>query len=776
MRRFVGLLVLLLCALPFGVSISGCSKSAPPTFCNGSDSGLTTGTPQTITLQPQVYGVSLNEAQIGQVLTPTATDCKGQAVNIPTYVYSTSDLTLADVQPTTGRLCGGTWNRNTGGGIPDFTVCNPTGKSGIAYISAATAAGGGTTVTSNAIPVFVHPVVTSVVLGNPTTNCTTDPTTNCCPLATTDVVTAPAYDESACVSQNVTRQLVARVYAGTGANQTNITCLAGHLQFNPQSSTIVSIDQNGVATASQPGSTLINASIANAVSSAGFFSTCAPASITLSAAGQTANPVPLSLNNPQPLIATVLDTQGKPITGLTLEYVSTNPTIIPAGAGGTVTPAYAGSASIAAICQPPSCNPSSYNQIGLFDNGKPVTSNSVNVTTAGTNSTVLYMASPQSYYVVVRDFTSTGPTSPFRLPFIPNSMVLSEDGSTLYLGSSEGLMVLNAVTSLTATRTDVTSPGTVLAVSPDNASVVITDPVRQTVSIETAAGVVSTTYGGVGTHAVWAPDSQTVYITTGTVTTPATANTPAVLAPSPQVLVYSTFTGWTSVTNPVPATDVALTVPSVGAYFAGSTTMARSYCAVSTSSTSNGVTTETNSFYPLADTATVTTDRIGATNNGTHILGATVTPVPEIHDLLVNIPTGACPRNGTQTFSNTPSTTLLSPVSATAITGVLPTSDSSIAFVTYTGTGGVLPAYTPSANGPGQMTYIKLSGSATAPISGIESSDNQTFYVGTAGDNLVHIINRTSLTDSSTIAPNLADPNGNPVPASMLAQKPRKTT
>jgi len=52
MRRFVTLVVLLLFAIPFGVSISGCSKAAAPVYCNQGDSGITTGQVTTITLTP----------------------------------------------------------------------------------------------------------------------------------------------------------------------------------------------------------------------------------------------------------------------------------------------------------------------------------------------------------------------------------------------------------------------------------------------------------------------------------------------------------------------------------------------------------------------------------------------------------------------------------------------------------------------------------------------------------------------------------------------------
>ena len=775
MRRFVTLSVLLLSSVPFGVSISGCNRgTAAPTFCNGGDSGMTTAQAATITLQPVVYGVSLNYAEIGQLQGPTTTDCKGSSVGISAYTYGTTDMTIADVQPTTGKLCAGTWNRNSGGGIPDFTYCTPTNKPGVAYVTAS--ADG---VTSNPLPVFVHPVVTSIVLGGPSSNCTTDPTTACCPLATAGAVTAPPYLANSCISQGSTAQLVARVYAGTGANQTNISCLAGHLQLSAQGETsttaisqVVNIDQNGVATANQPGSVLISANIANAASSAGIFSTCPPASITLTTPGSTANPVLVNQNNPQPIVATAIDTNGVTLTGLSLEYVSTEPTTISAAA--PVTPTLAGAASISAVCQPPSCNPSSYNQIGLFGNGKPVTSNSVNVSVPGTNSTVLYMASTQSQYMVQIDFTTSVLGQPFLLPYVPNSMVISNDGSNIYLGSSTALMVVNAVNTLSITRTDPSSPGTVLAVSPNGNTIVLSDPVRQIISLENSTGGVLSTYGGVATHAEFAPDSQTVYITAGN-----------------QLLVYSANTGWTNIVPATsagtPVTDVAVTVPAVGAYFAGPTTTARSYCSVSTPTTP---TNEANVFYPPADSPPAITDRLAATNDGMHVLGATATtPTPTLSDLRVSIPAGnmngatisvACPATGTMSFSNTLTTTPLGPVTATAITGVWPTSDSTLAFVTYTGSGGVLPAYAPAASGPGTTTYIKLSGAATAPIAGVVSADNSTFYAATSGDNLVHLIKPGTTPgpwiDSSTLAPNLTTPAGAVVPVNLMVQKPRKTT
>ena len=139
------------------------------------------------------------------------------------------------------------------------------------------------------------------------------------------------------------------------------------------------------------------------------------------------------------------------------------------------------------------------------------------------------------------------------------------------------------------------------------------------------------------------------------------------------------------------------------------------------------------------------------------------------------IPTGACPANGLQ-FTATPGAPrLLTGVTPTAITGVDPTSDSSIAFVTYTGTGGVLPAYAP---GTGTISSIALSGTAVAPVAGVVSADDSTFYVGTSGDNDVHLIDRSTLTDNATktIAPNLPGINGGVAVPNLLVQRPRKST
>ncbi len=818
MRRFVTLAVLLLFTIPFGVSISGCSKKSPTIFCSGADSGIPVGQVTTITLNPQIFGISLNFAQIGQVSAPSATDCKGTVETVTKYTYGTflangtPDMTIADVEPTNGRLCAGTWNRNTGGGIPDFTTCTPTFKSGTVYVIAS-----GEGASSNPLPIFVHPVVTSVVLGPLSTDCINDPATNCSPAAfttqttsctidpgtgccTTPVTTTAAFAATnSCQSQNTTGQLAARVYQNASTTlANNISCKVGHLSYVAQTPSVVTIDQNGVATAQQPGSTVITANIANAGSSAGFFSTCPPASITLSvptAGGQPTNSVVVNPNNTQPITSVVKDTNGNVITGVPLEFESTTPTTIPAASAGTVTPIFPGAAAITAVCQPPSCNPSPFNQIGLFGNGKAVTSNPVTVTAPGINSTNLYIASTNSLYLVPVDFTQPQIGAPVRLPFVPNSMVISNDGSSIYMGSAFEIMTFSAATN-TLTGQDTSVTGSVLAVSPDGSTLVITDPIRQFVYLYSANGTggIQTQFGGVGTHAVFSPDSQTVYITLGDYN----AST-GVVTPNNQLLVHSQFTGWYSTTSSQATTDVALAVPTVGAFFAGNPTTARSYCPVTTTSTpvTNSSTT-TNVFYPDAGVLAPTTSRIATTNDGLHLLGATTTTFTDsalftpatatTTSPTPGLPVAACPNqipvNTPVTFSTaTAFNGALPGVTATAITGVFLTSDSKTAFVTYTGTGGVVPVYTPQTTGPGTLTAIPLStavGTPIAPVAGVVSADNQTFFAGTSGDNAVHLITRQSdgsYKDVTTpITPKLPDANGNSVAPNLLVQKPRKST
>ncbi len=166
MRRFLTLVCLVFVAIPAGVSISGCYRNPQGNFCNGLGYGLRDTDVATIFLTPQTTGISLAFGQTQQIAQPTAKTCKGVPASVTTYDWGTTNNQLVDVSPS-GNMCAGTWNRNSGGGIPNYTICsfpNPipsTGNlpNGTAYITATAAS-----VTSNPVTVYVHPQVTSVAL------------------------------------------------------------------------------------------------------------------------------------------------------------------------------------------------------------------------------------------------------------------------------------------------------------------------------------------------------------------------------------------------------------------------------------------------------------------------------------------------------------------------------------------------------------------------------------------------------------------------------------
>lgn len=819
MRRLVSLVVLLLFTVPFGLSVTGCSKSTPAVYCNGGDSGPVVGQVASISLSPTLatIGESLSYGQIGSALSATAEDCKGNAVSVKSYTYATSDtsLTYADINPSTGSVCAGSWNRHSGAGIADYTTCTAPTTTPTTHLAYVTATADGST--SNAIPVWTHATVASVELTGTSAvsagTCGTSPTwsstttSDCCPTAPQVSGTPTIYAGTGCLSQGVTNRLIAKVFDSKG---NNITCDVGNLTYSPLGSStanVVTIDATGVATANQPGSVTIGATISStgSANTAGFFSTCPPVSILLTAEGQSAaqGPISVPLNQSQPFTTTILDKNNVAITGLSLTYASTSPQTVTAGA--TITPSFPGTATITAICQPGTCNPAPYSQVGLYGNGQPLISNGITVNTTATSSTVLYVASTQSQYLFSQDFTTSEPIPIIKLPYIPNSMVISQDGSTIYMGSPLALMVFSTSTNA-VTSSYTTIVGSVLAVSPDGSTVAVADPTRQTISLVTSAGVVSSTYnatpatsGGVDLplHAQWSPDSQTLYIT-GTVDS----------SSNPQLLVHSVFNGWKVIDQTPAYTDVAVLVPAVGAYFAGPAfTDGRSYCTDSTVTAGTPPVT-TNTYYPVANESAAIANRIAATADGKHVLGATTTTLSDIAVTLAQSSSGGIaecpvppatqvgPTTGqiTSTFTTYP----LSGITASSITGVVATSNSALAFVTYNGSGGILPMYVVPSSGTGTVTPVALSGTATAPVAGVFDTFNGDFYAATSGDNLVHEITLTIPTsgtptavDSGTLTPALpcatAGTYGTPVPTctdttttpaipNLIVQKPKKAT
>jgi len=246
--------------------------------------------------------------------------------------------------------------------------------------------------------------------------------------------------------------------------------------------------------------------------------TCPPVSIAITTPNTKADgTLNVNLNNTESITATVKDKNNVIITGLNLTYTSTTPTTVSVAQTG-ILPNFPSSAAINAFCQPPACNPSPYDQIGRLGNGKPVVSNTIVSNTTGPNSTLLWIASTTSRYLTPVDFTNTTTGTPIQLPYVPNSMVITQDGSTIYLGSDTELMSFIAASNSIGIQ-DTNVKGSVLAVAPDNSSIVLSDPVRKIVylytpAVGTTGAAIITSYGGVGIRAQYAPDSKTVYVAT----------------------------------------------------------------------------------------------------------------------------------------------------------------------------------------------------------------------------------------------------------------------
>ena len=295
MRRFLTLVCLLGLAIPAGISISGCVRNPAGKYCNGLGYGLTLTEVANLTLQPQTAGISLAYGQTSAVLQPTATTCKGDPASITSgsLSYGTSNNQLVDISPN-GGLCAGTWNRNSGGGIPDYTYCDypnplPATKGlpyAIAYITASA-----DSVTSNPVAVYIHAPISSISL-------VTTSVSGSGPQQCFSQNQQAQLDSQECYVSNGTQyelcappSVLPADYACPGGLAPGVTSVPecttsiGTLNFPSSNAAVATINPTtNVITAEQPGTTVITATLAQTASSAGYFSTCPPKSINITLA------------------------------------------------------------------------------------------------------------------------------------------------------------------------------------------------------------------------------------------------------------------------------------------------------------------------------------------------------------------------------------------------------------------------------------------------------------------------------------------------------------
>ena len=508
--------------------LSGCSGSSPVTT-------TTFAVPASITLSPSPSA----SIELGNNITflGTPMDATNTALNEP-IVYQSSNTAVVTIA-SNGLACAGSWDSLT-----NPQICTP-GSVGVATITA-TAQG----ISSPGTAVYVHQKIDKVTV-NQFTPPNLPPPTLC--QSTAQNANHNAYYEAHAFSRGI-----------------DITPTVGQFTFQELNAAVASMSNtstvlanmvNGVslnqieATAKTPGITSVFAKIGNAVSTPATFITCRVESIFLDVTGQS--------SNSKTITPTVLDEAGNQITQVPLTWSSSESASATVSASGVATATSGGgTASIIGSCTPPTCN------IGFLPSLPIYPENVVTITsTSGTPpSRTVYVSSTgcgttDNCFTVTIPVTIPGSTygTIATLPATPNSMVFDRQGTRLFFGTntselgSKGLGVLqtsaNTVTEFPST------PGKVLAVSPDGGTVIVSDTVdapNQVFVFNTKTNASQAFRITGATAADFSPDNLKAYIVAGST-----------------LYVYSKLDALQSLPLGAPANDVSFLSEGAFAYVAG---------------------------------------------------------------------------------------------------------------------------------------------------------------------------------------------------------------
>ncbi len=639
--------------------------------------------PANIALSPSA-DVSL---EVGLTQAFTATPQNAAKVTISTPVTFVSSNPAVVTIGANGSACAGSWNS-----LSNPTICTP-GPSGVAQITA-TAQG----VSSPPTTVYVHQHVDRITVTPVTTP--TDP----------------------CISKDLTFNYQATAFS----HNTNITSTVGTFGWQALNTSVVSLSTTATglqpgqvqATANAPGITSIAATLNNVTSLPLNFVTCPVNSIELSLQSTGTTSFTAAASASEVINSTVIDTLGNVITNVPLTWSSSNPAVITASTGSARATSQPGGASVIASCTPPTCNAGFLPTLPIYPEHvisgtvTPSTtspSTTVWVTTTGCGDTG-HCATKVAPITTPANNTSPGNTvGTFgTLPATPNSFVFSRDGTTAYLGtqsslqSTRGLMVLNVSANPVNVAQFTSTPGKVLAVSPDGKKVIVSDTVdtpNQVFIFDTASHTNTSTFQISGaTAADFSPDSLKAYIIAGST-----------------LYIYSPLEALKTVALAAPANDVSFLANGAFAYIAGGSPA--------------GVTVRTNCANVQA--ATVNTpdppDFIRSTIDGEHVVGVD-SPGLDIIDV-TSAPVGCSPA-----VNNTSVTSYNLGQGSFVPTQLIMATDGSAAYLLTSNLPNVLVFNIASRT----SSAIQLSGNAS-PIRAALSPDGKTLYV-TGSDGLVHVL------------------------------------
>ncbi len=512
------------------------------------------------------------DLEIGNTLNFTGTpqDSGAVAIEGDTVTYQSSNTAVLTISAA-GLACAGSWDS-----LASPTVCTP-GPVGVAQITAVVAG-----VSSPPTTVYVHQHIDSVTVSAVSNQ--TPPTDPSCFSAASTVLQRPA--------QSFNYQ--ATVLSG-GAD---ITSTVGNIAWQAVTSSVVTLQTATVAapitgllpgqvraTANVPGVSTIFASVDGTTSAPFLFTTCAVQSIALVIDNAGSNSVIVPSAGTETMTATVIDTQGIPITGGFLTWCSSDPASVAVGADNCSTgtnmhmtataESPGGGASIIASCTPPSCN------IG-FVPVRPVyppapAAITVGSPATGTTNTRALVASTgcgtligcvSQVATVVSTSGSAALSLGATLPATPNSLVLDPKGSKVYLGTdrgdlgAEGVMVYDPSDGTVAQFTS--AAGKVLAVSPDGTVAILSD------TVETPNQVYIFNCGGLGSGTCSSGDSVALNITGATAAAFSPDGLKAYIVAGSTLYVYSAISALQTIQLANSASAVSFLTDGAFAYLAGS--------------------------------------------------------------------------------------------------------------------------------------------------------------------------------------------------------------
>jgi len=681
--------------------------------CGGGSSNK--NTVAVVSLTPT--SVSIVAGDVAQ-LTVSAANSSNTPVNT-TFTFNSSNPSLVSISPS-GLICGGVWDST-------FVVCNGKNAAGNPLTGTATVTASAGGVSSGPVIVSIHPNVTSI-----------------------QVTGANLTGPNPCVSHGNTQQFTAKAFNGT----TDVTSSIGSFSWTSSNGTVVSVDSNGLATANNPGSAGIVASVGSVTSQSVPFNTCLPVRIVLHVTGdppgQPTEATTLTVAQTQTLQADIIDQNGAVVLGAPVSIFSNNPavaTVTGATSGATLTGVSPGGTGLLAVCAPPTC--------GAGDSDI-IYSNLFSVSVTGTSpATTVYVGTttipaPGTVPSIVPIDTSKSPLAagtPIALPGAPTSMAFSGDGTKLYVDTSSGLVSIDPNTN-TVTPLDADPVGVILAVSPDGTKVIISNvrfqldvPSQRLFIFDSASNTLQTFILPGAVAAAFTGDGSKAYIAANFLDLRTATPTPG-----RAIYVWSPFL-------------TLRTLTATGAPNSAATVAAGPLAFIANGSAVNALNTCDNSLNTSVPT-TSAPQLVAAQKNANTIAIVNQTGVDITSVNLSDATIGQCPTP--VTYSNKFSDFGLGAFTARQ---VLVGSNGSHIAVLPQGINQIGVA-APGA-GPG---LIAIAAGGTEAVSGDLTLDGSTLWAGVAGTNTVHQINLAGGGDSFQIQLNLNNTNAVP---DIIAVRPK---